>query len=79
MKRFQQLSIAVVLTLLFSVSVFAGDIGMPVAPPPPPPDTSSATTPVTIGTPGDIPIAYASSDSVALAALGLLQAVLAVF
>lgn len=79
MKRLQQLSIAIVLSLLFSVSTFAGDIGMPKAPPPPPSDTPSATTPVTIGRPGDILTGYASSDSVALTALGLLQTVLSVF
>jgi len=79
MKRLQQFSIAVVLSLIFSASALAGEIGMPKAPPPPPPDTSSATTPGTMGMPGDIPIRYASSDSVALTALGLLQAVLSVF
>jgi hypothetical protein len=77
MKLLQQFSIAVVLSLLFSASALAGEIGMPKAPPPPP-DTSSATTPGTMGMPGDIPIGYASSDSVAITTLGLLQTFLSV-
>jgi len=74
MKRLQQLSIAVVLSLLFSVSTFAGDIGMPKAPPPPP-DPASATIPNQIPKPSDTPISFASSDSVALTVLNLLLAV----
>jgi hypothetical protein len=78
MKRLQQLSIATMLSLVFAVSTFAGEIGMPKAAPPPP-DTSSATTPAIIGMLGGIPIGDALSDSVAITALGLLQTVLSVF
>jgi hypothetical protein len=78
MKRLQQLSTAVVLSFLFSVSTLAGDIGMPKASPPPP-DPSSATTPATKGASVDIGIGYGSSNSVALTALGLLQTVLSIF
>jgi hypothetical protein len=78
MKRLQQLSIAIVLSFLFSASTFAGDIGMPKASPPPP-DPSSTTAPATRGTVGSIGIGYGSSDSVALIALGLMQTVLSVF
>ena len=79
MKRLQQFSFAVVLTLLFSVSTFAGEIGMPKAPPPP--DSSAATTPGEIPIPaaGQIPIGSISPDSVAAVALNMLQTVLSVF
>ncbi len=77
MKRLQQLSISVVLALMFSVSTLAGDIGMPKAPPPP--GSSSETTSGQIEMPGDIYIDIGSSDSVGLTALSLLQGVLLVF
>lgn len=75
MKRLQQLSIAIVLSFLFSASTLAGDIGMPKASPPPP-DPSSAAVPATVASMGT---GYGSSDSVALTALGLMQTVLSVF
>jgi hypothetical protein len=74
MKRLQQLSIAVALTLMLSVSTLAGEIGMPKVPPPP--SSSSETTPGQIETPGYMYIDFGSSDSVGLTALSLLQGAL---
>lgn len=79
MERLQQLNIAVVLSLLFSVATFAGEIGMPKAPPPP---GSCSTT-----APGDIWIDASVatqgpalvSDSVEGMALNLLLSILSVF
>jgi hypothetical protein len=78
MKRLQQLSIAVVLSLLFSVSTFAGDIGMPKASPPPP-DPTSETIPTQTPKAGTSSSGFASSDCVTLTVMNLLQEILSVF
>jgi hypothetical protein len=78
MRKLQQLCTAVVLTLMLTTGAFAGIIETPKAPPPPP-ASSSATSPGEIPIPGDMPINSASSDSVELIALNLLQSVLSVF
>ena len=79
MKKLQQLFASVVLTLLLSVSAFAGDgviIAWVTAPP----------SPLALGTSnnategdGIISTGVASSDPVAEIALGVLQSVLALF
>jgi hypothetical protein len=81
MKRLQQLNIAVVLSLLFSVATFAGEIGMPKAPPPPPPGSSSTTTPgdIWIDTSAATQGPALASDSAEGIALNLLQSILSVF
>lgn len=76
MKRLKQLSMAVVLTLMFALSAFAGDIQIP-APAPPPPGASSEMAP------GEIHIGVnspaAPGDSVTEVALNILQSLLSVF
>lgn len=78
MKHLRQLIAAVVLTLSFTVSAFAGDgtISTWVTEPPPPPpvvtnNVSAAEGIITIGA--------TSADPVAETALSLLQSVLALF
>lgn len=75
MKKLQQLFASVVLALLLSISVFAGDgIIQPWVTPPPPPVTNGASA-----AEGIITIGATSSDPVAEIALSLLQGVLALF
>lgn len=78
MKKLQQLSMAAMLTLVFTASAFAGDITTGLAPPASAP--ASATQPGEIPIlAGEIPIWSVSADSVATVALNLLQTGLAVF
>lgn len=92
MKRLQQLGLAVLLSLLFSVTALAGDIGMPKAPPPPGEIGMPAPPPRPAGdiwlgskssrSPGDIWTPRASTfanDSVVTLALSLLPSILSVF
>ena len=77
MKKLQQLFASVVLTLLLSVSVFAGDgIIQPwvTAPPPPPVATNGASAAEGLILPW-----LTSNDSATEVALSLLQGVLALF
>ncbi len=76
MKRLEQLIMAVVLTLMFSLSGFAGDIQIP-APASLPPGASSEMAPGEIHIGGNnlnVP-----SDSATEVALNLLQSLLSVF
>lgn len=79
MKKLQQLFASVVLILVLSISVFAGDgiieIGRTVPPPPPP----SIATNNASEAEGIIEIGAKSTDSVTEVALSLLQGVLALF
>ena len=83
MKKLKQLTSAVALILVFTLTAFAGIIETPVVspPPPPPPDSSSATTSGIIDTPGPgvTQGPGLASDSVTEVALSLLQSVLSVF
>jgi hypothetical protein len=79
MKKLQQLFAAVILTLLLSLSTFAGDgviITMNTEPPPP---SSSAETNDASAEEGIISTGVADTDSATLFALNLLQSVLALF
>lgn len=74
MRRFRQLSMAVVLALMLANGAFAGSIGCPPEPPPEPP---SATAPGTVETPpGDSQPVAPATDPVVDVALNLLQAAL---
>ena len=80
MKKLKQLTSAVALILVFTVTAFAGIIETPVVPPPPPPDSSSSiATPGDMETPGVTQGPGLASDSVTEVALSLLQSVLSVF
>ena len=86
MKKLQQFCAAVVLTMVFTFSVFAGDMSYPgdVQPPPPPPLNQTATTGEMNCTDatatGDMQTSGASAvDPVTEATLSLLQNMLSVF
>ena len=79
MKKLQQPFASVVLTLLLSISVFAGDgiihtLLTEPTPPPPPVATSNASA-----SEGIITTGLTSNDSATEVALSLLQGVLALF
>ncbi|MDT5122463.1 MAG: hypothetical protein QOC96_1945 [Acidobacteriota bacterium] len=82
MKNLRQFCAAVVLTLVFTFSAFAGDMQTPgvVDPPPPPPsmmaDTSTPSATIATGTATQDVVAV---DPVTEAALSLLQSVLSIF
>jgi hypothetical protein len=78
MKKIEQLSMAVVLTVMLTMSTLAGDIHIP-APAPPPPSSSVAAAPGEIPNPGDVHVPGAPSDSVAEVALDLLLSVMSAF
>jgi hypothetical protein len=77
MRKLQQLSMAVVLTLMLATGALAGIIQTPAAPPPP--DPPSATAPGIIHTPSDQQNSAAPSEAFAEATLNLLQSLLSVF
>jgi hypothetical protein len=83
MKKLQHLSAVVVLTLLLSISTFAGDgiiLTWRTDPPPPPPPASAMTTNNEVEAEGVIHTGRSESvDPVTEVALGLLQSVLALF
>ena len=82
MKKLKQLTAAVALILVFTVTAFAGIIETPVVSPPPPPpaDSSSAMAPGIIDTPRAATQSPGlASDSITKLALSLLQSVLSVF
>ncbi len=81
MKKLKQLTSAVALILVFTVTAFAGIIETPAVPPPPPPPDSSSSiaTPGDMETPGVTQGPGLASDSVTEVALSLLQSVLSVF
>jgi hypothetical protein len=81
MKKFRQVCMAGVFTLLLTTATFAGEIatGGFTAPPPPPPDELTATTPEEIQTGWGIQNWQATRDSVADISLNLLQTMLALF
>ena len=77
MRRFRELSIAVVLALMLANGAFAGSIGTGPEPPPEPP---SATAPGSIGTPpSDAQPEAPTTDPVMDIALDLIQSVLSLF
>lgn len=77
MRRFRQLSMAVVLALMLANGAFAGSIGCPPEPPPEPP---SATEPGIIGTgPSDAQPEVVATDPIMDVALSLLQSALSLF
>jgi hypothetical protein len=77
MRRFRQLSMAVVLALTLANGAFAGSIGTPPEPPPEPP---SATEPGSIGTPpSDAQPQVVATDPIVDVALSLLQSALSLF
>ena len=78
MTTLRYLTSSLALILILAVSAIAGDIYIP-APPPPPSSSCSAVAAKDTATPGDIYVGKANSDSVADAALNLLQAFLTVF
>ena len=78
MKKLKQLNLAVVVSLVLSVSALAGEIEIGKSSTPPPPAPSSATTPGEIWIPGEIQIG-APSDPITEVALNLLQTVLSIF
>ncbi len=79
MKKLQQLFARVALTLLLSGSAFAGIMEAGYAPPPPPPPTNAtAQSDGTMET-GTISTGEAATDPVVIAALSVLQSVLAQF
>ncbi|MGB8510739.1 MAG: hypothetical protein WCD76_20375 [Pyrinomonadaceae bacterium] len=80
MKNLRHFCAAFMLTLMFAVSVFAGQIDIPIAPPVTPPASPSSVTTqgqieTGITTNGETP----AGSSVTEAALSLLQSVLALF
>jgi hypothetical protein len=82
MKKLKQLTSAVALILVFTVTAFAGIIETPAVPPPPPPppeSSSSVAAPGGMETPGVTQGPGLASDSVTEVALSLLQSVLSVF
>ena len=83
MRKLQQLSMAVVLTLMLATGAFAG-IMQTGATSPAPPDPPSATAPGIMQTgitqtPSDQQNSAAPSDALAEVALNLLQSVLSLF
>ena len=80
MKKLQQLSAPIVLTLLLSVSTFAGDgiilIGKTDPPPPSPPTAVATSNEAEAECVTDM---SAANDSVTEVALSMLQSVLALF
>lgn len=84
MKNLRHLCAAVVLTLVFSLSAFAGIIEIGVTSPPPPPTTTSATTVAQTQTGATSTSTTASSQragapSITETVLNLLQGVLSLF
>lgn len=79
MKKLQQLFTSAVLTLLLSISVFAGDgiIELGRTEPPPPPPSVAANN--TYASEGIIELGVTSDDPVAEVALSLWQSVLVLF
>lgn len=77
MRRFRELSIAVVLALMLANGAFAGSIGTGPEPPPEPP---SATAPGSIGTPpSDAQPEVVATDPIVDVALELMQSLLSLF
>ena len=77
MRRFRQLSMAVMLALVLASGAFAGSIGTGPEPPPEPP---SATAPGSIGTPpSDAQPEVFATDPIVDVALNLLQSALSLF
>jgi hypothetical protein len=79
MKNLRTFGAALALTLVLSVSAFAGIIECPVAPPPPPSAAIAASGPDAESTASHIETGVAPTDPVTEAALLLLQSVLALF
>ncbi len=77
MRRFRQLSMAVVLALMLANGAFAGSIGTPPEPPPDPP--SATATGITDTPPSGAQPVAAPTDPVVDVALNLMQTVLSVF
>jgi hypothetical protein len=75
MKRLQQISMAVVLTLMLTTGVFAGIIHTPE--PPPPPNSNLAHSSTT--TESDTSYRQTTQDSIQSVTLNLLQTMLSVF
>lgn len=78
MRRLQQLSMAVVLTLMLGTYALAGIIECPPAPAPPP-EPSSVTATGIIETPPSAQPVAAPTDPVVDVALNLMQSVLSLF
>jgi len=76
MRRFRQLSMAVVLALTLANGAFAGSIGTPPAPAPEPP---SATATGIIGAPPSAETVTPATDPVVDFAFNLMQSILSVF
>ena len=72
MGRLRQLSMALILALMFAPSTFAGIIGSVPEPPPPPP----ASVPETIETPPSAQPSPLASDLAVYVVLDLMQSVL---
>jgi len=83
MKKLQQISMGVVVSLTLSVHAYAGHIGIPEEPPPPATASGNIGIPTSVSTvtPGETQTLgeVTASDSVANAMLSLIQAVLSVF
>ncbi len=77
MRRFRQLSMAVVLALMLANGAFAGSIGTGPEPPPAPPSARATGTVDTL--PSDAQPVPPASDPVVDIALSLLQGALSLF
>jgi len=78
MKTLRQLCAAFVLTLMLALSAFAGEMEAGIAPPPPP-QQATMQGEIHTGSAGQIETGVAITDSVAQAALNLLESVLSLF